>query len=367
MNSLSVGVALMPEIDFLKASLPLFQNEQIDVVEWSFDTIIKENSEPEWLSGVLNEFGNENKLIGHGVYYSLFDAKWSNRQELWLEKIKKEISIRKYNHISEHFGFMSSPDYHAGFPLPVALNDTTLKIGIDRIKRLQDTVQLPVGIENLAFSFSKIDVEQQGIFIDKIIDSVGGFVILDLHNIYCQSHNFEISMMDLINLYPLEKVKEIHVSGGSWSDSLYSKSKKIRRDTHDGNIPEEIFKVLPSVINKCKNLDFVIFERLGNSFNNENDFLEYQNDFLKLKSIVKNDVFVDNNKIWAKNYTLDKIPFSDLELYEEQCLLSENLSNTKDFNQFPKMNLKNWDTNTWNSEMINTALQISKKWSLESH
>ena len=132
MNSLSVGVALMPEIDFLKASLPLFQNEQIDVVEWSFDTIIKENSEPEWLSGLLNEFGNENKLIGHGVYYSLFDSKWSHRQELWLEKIKKEISKRKYKHISEHFGFMSSPDYHAGFPLPVALNDTTLKIGIDR-------------------------------------------------------------------------------------------------------------------------------------------------------------------------------------------------------------------------------------------
>jgi uncharacterized protein len=367
MNSIKIGVAIMPEIDFLKASLPLFQNEEIDVIEWSFDTLISENSESEWLSGLLDTYSNENKLLGHGVYYSLFDARWTERQENWLSKLKKETSKRKYNHISEHFGFMSSSDYHAGFPLPVSLNDLTLKIGIDRIKRIQDTVQLPIGIENLAFSFSKTDVEEQGIFIEKIINSVGGFVILDLHNIYCQSHNFGIEIIDLINLYPLNQVKEIHVSGGSWQDSLYSKNKKIRRDTHDENIPNVIFEVLPDVISKCKNLEFVIFERLGNSFKNDDDFVDYQNDFLKLKKIVKSQEFIKNNKIWSKNYSLEKIPFSDLDLYNEQQLLAKTLSETKDCSQIQKMKLQNWNVNSWDFEMINTAIQISQKWSSESH
>ncbi len=357
----------MPENNFLKACLPLFQNEQIEVIEWSFDTIINKNSEPHWLTGLLNTYAKENKLLGHGVYYSLFDAKWSKKQENWLEKLKNETLERKYNHISEHFGFMSSDDYHAGFPLPVSLNNTTLKIGIDRIMRIQDTVQLPIGIENLAFSFSKSDVEEQGVFIEKIIDSVGGFLILDLHNIYCQSHNFEIEMIDLINLYPLNDVKEIHVSGGSWQESLYSKNKKIRRDTHDGKIPNAIFDVLPDVLSKCKNIEFVIFEKLGNSFKSDIHYIDYQKDFLKLKKIIENQVYLETNKIWSKKYFLDETPFSDLELYNEQRILSKSLAELNDCSEIKNMKFKNWNVGSWNLEMINTAIQISEKWSLESH
>lgn len=357
----------MPESDFLNACLPLFQEDQIDAIEWSFDTIIHENSEPEWLSGLLDTFSVENKLLGHGVYYSLFDAKWTDRQDLWLEKLKKETTLRKYNHISEHFGFMSSLDYHAGFPLPVSLNATTLRIGIDRIKRLQNVVELPVGIENLAFSFSKNDVQEQGEFIEKIIDSVGGFVILDLHNIYCQSHNFGIDMMDLVNLYPLNEVKEIHISGGSWQDSLYRKNKKIRRDTHDGNVPSEIFDVLPKVLSKCKHVEFVIFERLGNSFKIDIDYIEYENDFRKLKTIVDNQTYIENNKIWRKNFELEKIPFTDFKLHQQQKTLAKSLSKIKDCTEINKMKFDYWNVNSWDLEMINTAIQISEKWSSESH
>ncbi len=363
----SVGIAIMPENDFLKACLPLFQEEQIDAIEWSFDTIVKENSEPEWLTGLLDDFSFENKLLGHGVYYSLFDANWTKRQDSWLEKLKRETKKRKYNHISEHFGFMSSSDYHSGFPLPVSLNQTTLRIGIDRVKRLQDSVQLPVGVENLAFSFSKNDVEEQGKFIEKIIESVGGFVILDLHNIYCQSHNFEIDILDLVDLYPLTEVKEIHVSGGSWQNSLYQKDKKIRRDTHDDCIPREIFDVLPKVLSRCQNVEFVIFERLGNSFKIDSDYLDYLNDFKRLKSIVENQSYTENNKIWTRIFELEKIPFTDLELQLEQKILADALSKIEDCSEIKKMIFKNWDLSSWDLEMIHTATQISKKWRLESH
>ncbi len=366
MKKPSVGIAIMPESDFLNACLPLFQKGEINVIEWSFDTIIHENLKPEWLTGLLDSFACENKLLGHGVYYSLLDASWSKRQDLWLEELKKEITLRKYNHISEHFGYMSSSDFHAGFPLPVSLNSTSLQIGIDRIKRLQNVVELPVGIENLAFSFSKNDVQDQGIFIEKIINSVGGFVILDLHNLYCQSHNFEIDIIDLVNLYPVNEVKEIHISGGSWQESLYQKNKKIRRDTHDGNIPKEIFDILPNVLSKCQNVEFVIFERLGNSFKMDNDYVDYQKDFRKLKSIVENQTYIENNKIWKENFELEKIPFTDFKLHQEQKILTENLK-IKNCAEIQKMKFSNWDVNSWDIEMINTAIQISEKWSSESH
>ncbi len=148
----------MTEPSFLEACVPLFQKGEIEVLEWSFDTIQSIESEPFWLNDLLSAYSQENSLLGHGVYYSLFDANWGERQEAWIQKSKNETERYKYNHISEHFGFMSSENYHKGVPLPVPLSNKTLDIGIDRLKRLQDAVNLPVGIENLAFSFSKKEI-----------------------------------------------------------------------------------------------------------------------------------------------------------------------------------------------------------------
>ncbi|GAW88745.1 hypothetical protein FPS14_contig00009-0068 [Flavobacterium psychrophilum] len=255
---------------------------------------------------------------------------------------------------------MSSENYHKGVPLPIPLSDSTLNIGIDRLKRIQNAVDLPVGIENLAFSFSKKDVFEQGVFIEKLIDSVNGFLVLDLHNIYCQSHNFEIDMMELINYYPLSKVKEIHISGGSWQDSIY-KEKQIRRDTHDGNIPLEILSILPLVLSKCVNTDFVIFERLGNTFNNSYDVTEYQKDYKELKKIVQQIEYKSNQESWRKEYKISEKPLVNFELKKEQQKLS-NFLLTEDYNEIKNKEFKYWDVNSWDIEMINTAIEISKKW-----
>ncbi len=285
-----VGLSLMHEQEFLQAALPLFVNNEVEVVEWSFDILLNEKPKPLWLHDLLKEYSENNRLIGHRVRYSLLDAKWTQRQNAWLKKLSTELKRYSYNYITEHFGFMSSNDFHKGAPLPVSLNKASLRIGHDRIKRLQQTVgNLPIGIENLAFAFSINDVKKHGEFLNELIKPVNGFLILDLHNIYCQSENFKTDFMDIVRSYPLEKVREIHISGGSWQKSVYSKTiKKVRRDTHDDKVPSKIFEALPEVLKLCPNLKYIIFERLGTSLKDEKDKMQFRKDFLKIRSIVKN-------------------------------------------------------------------------------
>jgi len=366
MDKPHLGVSIMPEPDFLQAVLPLLQDGDVEAIEWSFDTIQFEKHKPKWLNRLLQEYADNNRLIGHGVYYSLFQAKWSKEQANWLKKLKKEVVRYNYRHISEHFGFMSDHvDHHKGCPFPVPLNKTILAIGIDRLQRLQDAAQLPVGVENLAFSFSKCDVEQQGEFITKLIEPINGFVILDLHNIYCQSENFGIDMMDLIDCYPLSSVKEIHISGGSWQESVYQGVKKrIRRDTHDGHVPKKIFDVLPAVLQKCKSVEFVIFEKMGNSFQKPGDFVDYRNDFNKLKNIIENTTLKFEAKEWGNKIIPEKEPVEDELLFKEQNLLSKTLLGVSNYKELlSKINLKRWEMDKWDPGMIDTAIAISKKWS----
>lgn len=357
-----LGLSMMPEADFLSAVLPLLQDHSVDVLEWSFDTFY-DIEEPDWLSGLLNFYAENSRLIGHGVYYSLFDARWTQRQESWLEKLKQEVHKRKYNHITEHFGFMNTENFHQGVPLPVSLHSKTLQIGKDRLYRLQEAVDVPVGIENLAFSFSVDDVKEQGIFLDQLVEDTNGFLILDLHNIYCQSWNFEVEMKDIISLYPLHKVREIHLSGGSWQESVYGK-KQIRRDTHDDRIPEEILLILPYVISQCPHLEYIIIERLGHTIKTEQQKKVFFDDFKKVKTVIENSDFkpkVKNNQI-KKETEFPEKPLEDPVLFEEQTRLTKLLFDSSEINDIKKEPFQYFKTENWDSEMILTAQNIIKKW-----
>ena len=356
-----LGLSMMPEADFVSAILPLLQDQSVDVLEWSFDTV-EQVHEPEWLSGLLDFYAESNRLLGHGVYYSLFDARWTERQEIWLEKLKKETQRRKYNHITEHFGFMNTENFHQGVPLPVPLHPKILQIGKDRLARLQSVVEIPVGVENLAFSFSADDVREQGIFLDKLIEDIDGFLILDLHNIYCQSCNFEIDILDIVTMYPLEKVKEIHLSGGSWQESVYGK-KPVRRDTHDDAIPEEVLAVLPEVLSLCPNLGYVIIERLGHTIRTTTEKETFLNDFVKTKIIIEGSWFPAREKtVWNRKEYISQEPLEDQLLYHEQAKLTRLLYGNGDVTSFKNEDFSYFNVQKWDAEMIETARSIIKKW-----
>lgn len=356
-----LGVSMMAEADFVSAILPLLQNNSIDVLEWSFDTLYHPN-EPDWLRDLLNFYGENDRLIGHGVYYSLFDARWTERQDEWLKKLKEEVRVRNYNHITEHFGFMNTENFHQGVPLPVSLHPKTLQIGKDRLYRLQEAVDIPVGIENLAFSFSVDDVKEQGVFLDQLTEDTNGFLILDLHNIYCQSCNFGVEMKEIVDLYPLDKVKEIHLSGGSWQESAYGK-KQVRRDTHDDVIPQDILSVLPSVMEQCQNLEYIIIERLGHTVKTEEEKVSFLNDFNTVRKIVEISDLKKAERSWMKKeMILPEKPLEDRMLYEEQSELTKLLFENADAAVIKNHDFHYFKTENWDPEMIITAQNIIKKW-----
>lgn len=358
-----LGLSMMAEAEFVSAVLPLLQSNSIEVLEWSFDTFYNAE-EPDWLSNLLDFYAENNRLIGHGVYYSLFDARWTERQEIWLNNLKEEFHKRNYNHITEHFGFMNTENFHQGVPLPVSLHSKTLEIGKDRLYRLQDAVQVPVGIENLAFSFSLDDVMEQGVFLDKLTEDTNGFLILDLHNIYCQSCNFGVEMQEIIKLYPLHKVKEIHLSGGSWQESVYGKN-PVRRDTHDDTIPEKVLSVLPSVLSQCENLEYIIIERLGNTIDTEDKRKSFLNDFETVRRLIDLSAGsgIENNNFWTKkDVLLSENPLEDLLLHEEQTLLTKLLFDNAGPELIKDQKFHYFKTKNWDPEMILTAQNIIKKW-----
>ena len=372
MSKILSSVACNLDANLLAATLPLFAAEEVEGIEWSFDTLYKTKNIPPWFTELLTAFSSENRLVGHGVFFSLFSGKWSSEQENWLLQLKNKCEYFNFDHITEHFGFMTGENFHQGAPISLPFTTETLTIGQDRLKRIYNACERPVGLENLAFAYSLNEVKKHGEFLEKLIEPINGFIILDLHNLYCHLHNFACNFDEIISLYPLERVREIHISGGSWEDSTAKIERQIRRDTHDEAVPEEVFELLKACIPLCSNLKFVVIEQLGSGLKTPESKTAFQQDFLRMKDIVKqenanNSSDTSNTFLPYNSFSLSK-PIESLSLHKQQMQLSEILENAVDYKNAQEllassdMKATAWEVEKWDAGMLETAIAIAQKW-----
>jgi uncharacterized protein (UPF0276 family) len=371
------SVACNLDTDMLAACLPLLEESRIDALEWSFDALYREKEIPGWFRDLLTAFGNEHRLIGHGIFFSLFSGRWLEGQQEWLQQLRRMCRDFTFSHITEHFGFMTGKDFHHGAPLGIPYTPATLSIGRDRLKRIYDACRCPVGLENLAFSTSIEEVKRHGVFLEQLLEPVNGFIILDLHNLYCQLHNFGMAFDELIALYPLHRVREIHISGGSWDHSLADPGRTVRRDTHDHSVPSEVFRLLEDALGRCPHIKYVVLEQLGVGLQTAAARKTFYDDFLKMQNIVQRDHRLQTtagfvNAFLPGSILLPDTRVEDETLYQQQLELSRILETAATHEEAIHALLQSslahssWQIESWEPYMVEAAIKIAQKWKLSS-
>lgn len=372
MSPINASIACNLDPGILAAAYPLFETGKVDALEWSFDTLYATKEIPDWFDELLTIYSQSNRLVGHGVFFSLFSGRWSTEQQAWLETLRQTRQRYRFDHVTEHFGFMTGKDFHQGAPLSIPYTASTLAIGRDRLKRIQEAGSCAVGLENLAFSYSLEEVKKHGDFLWQLIEPVNGFIILDLHNLYCQMHNFSLDDNEIIKAYPLDRVREIHISGGSWDAVQVPDSKIVRRDTHDSAVPEEVFHLLELAIADCPQLKYIVLEQIGTGLQTVESQSAFQQDFNRLKEIIKNrevkNAGIPNNNFLPQMPLVNGPLVEDEQLYQQQSELSRILENAASYTvameQLCSSSLANsaWGLEHWAPYMLETARRIAYKW-----
>ncbi|MBO0931587.1 DUF692 family protein [Fibrella sp. HMF5036] len=356
----------------MAAALPLFEAGEVGAIEWAFDSLYRYDELPGWFADLLTTYGEAGRLVGHGVFFSLFSGQWTPEQAAWLTSLRALSQRFRFDHVTEHFGFMTGANFHQGAPLGVPCTPQTLALGRDRLQRIQDACGCPVGLENLAFAYAPDEVKQHGEFLRQLIEPINGFIILDLHNLYCQLMNFDISAPDLLALYPLDRVREIHISGGSWHDSAADPTRAIRRDTHDDAVPDAVFNLLTYVMDQCPNLRFVVLEQLGTALDTDESRQQFRADFRRMDAIVKamdtDGNGLVNSFLPPKQASVSNPPLTDAALHAQQRTLATILETATDYQQAQTRLASSelahtaWQPERWQPAMLETAIAIAQKW-----
>jgi uncharacterized protein len=282
-----VGLMLSPAEDFREAALPLFEAEQVGALEWSLDLGWGPNGVPDWAELLLGAYGEAGRLYAHGVEFSLLSGKLEDRQRRWLARVERECRARRFVHFTEHYGFMTAGRFDNGTPLPCPYTPEVVALGRERIELVRAAVGVPLGLENLAFAFGQQDVEDQPRFIEDLLAPSGGFLLLDVHNLFCQAINYGFDPIELMERYPLGRVRELHVAGGTWSQPKSDPlGRPFRRDGHDGHVPGDVFPLVAAALERCPSLEVIILEHTDNHLNDDRALAQYRADFHRLRELV---------------------------------------------------------------------------------
>jgi hypothetical protein len=268
----------MREDVFRRATLPLFEAGEVEVLEWSFE-LGWAGGEPPWVTLLLDHYADAGRLFGHGVTYSPLSVDAARRHATWLDRVAEDCRRRRYAGVSEHFGFMGNDALDIGAPLPMPNLPETVEVGRAALGRLAAVCGTAVGLENLALAFGEPDVWAQGELLAAMLEPWDGYLVLDVHNLYCQVASYRVDPVALLETYPLSRVRYIHVSGGSWTGDF-------RRDTHDADVPSGAFEILDLALARCPDAEAVILERLGPTLRGAGAGERFRRDFHAIKERV---------------------------------------------------------------------------------
>jgi hypothetical protein len=185
-------------------------------------------------------------------------------------------------------------------------------------------------------------------------------------------HNFRIGLEEILRWYPLDLVREIHISGGSWEESSIELGEKVRRDTHDVGVPEEVFQMLEKTIPLCSHLQYVVLEQIGSGLSSEQSKVTFRTDYKKMKAIIKSKAQVASpelrNSFLPNTNKLRRVALQDEDLHHSQMLLSEIIEETNDYDsvvdalQQSALAKSEWNIESWEPKMIETLVAIAQKW-----
>lgn len=284
---LKAGLAIFPDQRHSAAIYPLIRQGVVDAIEWTIDLSASKNLL--WLAALKGIYGLTGNLLGHGVHYPILSLLEDSRYDAWLTLFKRETSAYRYRHHTVHFGYSTAWNVATTTPLPFIMEPLVLDHATRRLDALAQISGRPIGVENLGFGFSYDDIRMQADMLERMLHPTNGILLLDLHNIYCQAVNMHVDPLDIVAWHPLDRVREIHISGGSAGNYVASDGAitPIRADTHDSAVPEDVFALLQQVMPRCQNLTHVILEHLPRGLTDDAETQRLHDDYKRLFGLVE--------------------------------------------------------------------------------
>ncbi|MFF1676475.1 DUF692 domain-containing protein [Streptomyces sp. NPDC058256] len=240
MERLGTGIGWRPEIADAVERMP-----GIDWVE-----AVAENLCPGHLPESLLRLRERGvTVIPHGVSLGLGGA--DRPDEARLTALAERAEALGSPLVTEHIAFVraggpltASPLLEAGHLLPVPRTRDALDVLCENIRIAQDTLPVPLAVENIAALISWPGEEMsEGQFLYDLVDRTGVRLLIDVANLHTNHVNRGEDPAKALGELPVEAIAYVHVAGGFERDGVW-------HDSHAHPVPQPVLDILSDLASR---------------------------------------------------------------------------------------------------------------------
>ncbi len=238
------------------------QPDEVDVIELIVDDYFQ--ASPRVLRS-LRALARDIPTLCHGVTLGL--ACVTQVESHRVESLARLIAAIEPLMWSEHLAFVRAGGYEIGHLAAPPRNPQTVAGAVRNLQRLRASIGAPPALENIATLIEPPDsCMSEAEWSGAIAQSADCPLLLDLHNLYVNCVNFGIDPRENLRRFTLERVRIVHLSGGSLIEHKAAAGAPPHSrllDDHCHDVPEAVFDLLTDLAELSSQPLTVIIERDG--------------------------------------------------------------------------------------------------------
>jgi hypothetical protein len=247
-----VGLGWRPEL----AAGILSNLDCIDVIE----VIAEDYWESSRNIGAVKMLAAQKPIMLHGISLGLASTVKVERKRL--DKMARLFEAVRPETWSEHLAFVRSGDIEIGHLAAPPRTSSTVDETASNLHAACAAVGSMPLVENIATLIEPPASDRsEPVWLTETLASSGADLLLDLHNLYANSVNFGLDPVAFLDSLPMNRVRQVHISGGRWIQGDANESRLLDDHLHDP--PEPVYDLLKRLAARCPNPLTVILERDG--------------------------------------------------------------------------------------------------------
>ncbi len=174
-------------------------------------------------------------IVMHGVSMSIGSTDPLNFE--YLKQLKSLADRIQPKWLSDHLCWTGVNNINSHDLLPLPYNEEALNHLVERIKTVQDYLELPFLVENVSSYLTYNNSEMsEWEFLNEVSRLSGCNILLDINNIYVSARNHDFRSEDYIDSIDKDSVWQFHLAGHTdYGDYVI--------DTHDHDICDPVWEL----------------------------------------------------------------------------------------------------------------------------
>ena len=240
-----VGIAYRYPIDnWIRAHLDRFGVLEVTVDHYIYGGI--------HIRSALESLARQVPIVAHGVGLSIGTD--GPLDKAYVREVAHVVRVLRAPSYSEHLAFTCVPGRDLGNLLPLPKTPEIAEWVAEKVRQLRALLPVPFDLENISYLFDWPNSEMSdGRFMTKICQAAGAGVLLDIENVYVNSHNHSFDALATLEEIPSQLVRGMHVGGGFSTGELLV-------DSHDHAVPTGALDLLGRALTRFQP-DTIVLER----------------------------------------------------------------------------------------------------------